>query len=402
MARLSDHDLDAELLRLARTEHDATVKLVEHLAELAARRLHLAAGFRSLFEYCRERLVLSEGEAYNRVVASRAVRLFPYVLSRLTEGSVNLTTVRLLFKHLTPQNHRELVDAAAGKSKREVERLIAARFPQPAIPFSVRKVPAAAQRITPTLVVAARHSEVAPTSAAVVAEPAAPEIVPPMQIPVAGPADAKPISQDQFSVRFTASASTWDKLQAAQDLLRHAVPSGDVGQIFDRALQLLLEDLARRKFAATTRPKASQGTHPDSRDLPAWLMRAAWVRDCGRCAYVSANGRRCSARGGLEFHHVHPYAEGGKATLENIQLRCRMHNLHEMAEFYAPVRKGLSEMYAAIPAWDVSAQPSTMGHRDSDPPTDCALPTPDRVSVAGHVSARRTLPRMWRTGALRP
>jgi hypothetical protein len=99
VAQLSDANLDAELLRLARTEHDATVGLVEHLAELGARRLHLDAGFRSLFEYCRERLGLSEGEAYSRVVASRAVRRFPYVLSRLTEGSVNLTTVRLLYKH---------------------------------------------------------------------------------------------------------------------------------------------------------------------------------------------------------------------------------------------------------------------------------------------------------------
>jgi hypothetical protein len=364
VAQLSDDDLDAELSRLARTEHDATVALVEHLAELGARRLHLAAGFRSLFEYCRERLVLSESEAYNRVVASRAVRRFPYILTRLAERSLNLTTVRLLFKHLTPENHQELVDGAAGKSKREVERLIASRFPNPAIPSSVRKLPSAAQPVTPAPVVAASATNVAPISVAV-AESAAPEIVPPMQIPVARPADIKPISQDQFSVRFTASASTWDKLQAAQDLLRHAVPSGDVAQIFDRALQVLLEDLARRKFAGTTRPRAGKRSHPDSRDLPAWLKRAAWVRDCGRCAYVSVTARRCSGRGGLEFHHLHPYAEGGKATLDNIQLRCRTHNLHEMIEFYAPVRKGLTEMYDTIPGWDVSAKPSKVRGRDA-------------------------------------
>jgi hypothetical protein len=41
--------------------------------------------------------------------------------------------------------------------------------------------------------------------------------------------------------------------------------------------------------------------------------------------------------------------EGGKATLDNIQLRCRAHNLHEMAEFYAPIRKGLNAMSEAIP-----------------------------------------------------
>src|SRR5688572_19558389 len=95
ISRLSDAALDAGLLRLARTERRATIGLVDPLAELAARRLHLAAGFRSLFEYCQQRLSLSEGEAYTRVVASRAVRRFPYVLARLAEGAVNLTTARL-------------------------------------------------------------------------------------------------------------------------------------------------------------------------------------------------------------------------------------------------------------------------------------------------------------------
>src|SRR6185295_9977932 len=141
LSHLSDAVLVAEVERLARTERDTTVDLVAHLAELAARQLYLAAGFSSLFQYCREVLALSEGEAYNRVIAARAVRRFPVVLDRLASGRVNLTTIRLLFKHLTVENHGELLDAAADQSKREVERLVAARFPQPSAPFSVRKVP---------------------------------------------------------------------------------------------------------------------------------------------------------------------------------------------------------------------------------------------------------------------
>src|ERR1700694_5961333 len=109
LSNLSDAALVAAVERLARTERDATVALVEHLAELGARRLYLAAGFSSLFEYCREVLALSEGEAYNRVVAARAVRRFPIALDRLADRSVNLTTIRLLLKHLTPENHRDLL-----------------------------------------------------------------------------------------------------------------------------------------------------------------------------------------------------------------------------------------------------------------------------------------------------
>src|SRR5688572_22834102 len=134
-SQLSNDALVAEVTRLAKAEHDVTVALVVHLAELGARRLFADAGFSSLFQYCREVLSLSEGEAYNRVVAARAVRRFPIVKDRLSDGSVNLTTIRLLFKHLTPQNHRNLLDASAGKSKRDVELLIATRFPQPPVPF---------------------------------------------------------------------------------------------------------------------------------------------------------------------------------------------------------------------------------------------------------------------------
>jgi 5-methylcytosine-specific restriction endonuclease McrA len=53
-----------------------------------------------------------------------------------------------------------------------------------------------------------------------------------------------------------------------------------------------------------------------------------WRRDEGRCAFIGERGR-CQETGGLEFHHVVPYAQGGAATTENIQLRCRSHNVHE-------------------------------------------------------------------------
>ena len=48
---VTDDELVSEVERLARCERDATARLVAHLAELDARRLHLGAGFSSLFAY---------------------------------------------------------------------------------------------------------------------------------------------------------------------------------------------------------------------------------------------------------------------------------------------------------------------------------------------------------------
>jgi hypothetical protein len=119
-----------------------------------------------------------------------------------------------------------------------------------------------------------------------------------------------------------------DKFRRAQALLRHAVPSGDAGEIFDRALTLLIEDVERKRFGETSRPRASRPAAERSRYVPAAVRRPVWRRDDGRCAFVGASGR-CRETAFLEFHHVEPYAAGGAATLENVELRCRAHNVYE-------------------------------------------------------------------------
>jgi hypothetical protein len=57
------------------------------------------------------------------------------------------------------------------------------------------------------------------------------------------------------------------------------------------------------------------------------------LRGIGQCAFVGMTGR-CSERGFLEFHHVAPFAAGGSATTENIELRCRAHNIHAAELFF--------------------------------------------------------------------
>jgi hypothetical protein len=59
------------------------------------------------------------------------------------------------------------------------------------------------------------------------------------------------------------------------------------------------------------------------------VKRTVFLRDLGRCAFRAKDGRRCNERAFLEFHHVRPYAEGGEATVANIEIRCRRHNSYE-------------------------------------------------------------------------
>jgi hypothetical protein len=141
-----------------------------------------------------------------------------------------------------------------------------------------------------------------------------------------------PLAPELYRIQFTASASTYRKLCQVQELLRHQIPSGDPSLIVDRALTLLLDQLERRKLAAVDHPRqngADRKLRAGSRHIPAEVKRDVWKRDDGRCAFIGRNGRRCSERGRLEFHHVEPYMLGGPTTTANIELRCRAHNAYE-------------------------------------------------------------------------
>jgi hypothetical protein len=62
------------------------------------------------------------------------------------------------------------------------------------------------------------------------------------------------------------------------------------------------------------------------RYIAAAVRREVYLRDCGRCSFVSADGRRCGARAFLEFDHIEPWAVLGASVADNLRLRCRAHN----------------------------------------------------------------------------
>ena len=282
-SELTDRDLIAEVRRLADCERRATGAVIRGLMELDERRLYLGEGYPSLYAYCTKVLNYAAQAAFNRIEIVRAARRHPKLLDVVTVGAIHLSGARLLAPHLTNENCDELLDRASHKSKREIEDIVASLQPVPE--FSVLGSWMAA------------------------------------------------IGPGLYRVHFTIGRETHERLRRVQDLLRHQVPNGDPAVIFDRALTALLVDLEHSRFAAASRPRTGKEATPGSRHIPSAVRRAVWERDEGRCAFVGGRGR-CEERGWLEFHHVIPYAAGGAATTDNIELRCRPHNAHEAALYF--------------------------------------------------------------------
>jgi hypothetical protein len=349
--QLSDAELVSHVQRLAGRGRQTTAELIAHLAELETRRLHLAAGYGSTFSYCRHVLLLSEHEAYHRIVAARTVRRFPLTLDLLAEGVVNLTTVKLLAPHLTEENHARVLESARGLSRRRVEELVTSLAPRPDVPISIRKLPEPRPMAAPPAPTAPAN-DAAPDSASSLMPVVAPTLAlattpgatapalaragapgatasPVVARPNAAPAVVSPLSPDRYKLQLTIRGAVLETLELAKDLLRHAIPSGDDAAILERALKTLVAELTRQKFAVCDRPRPGRSVGDGSRHIPADVKRAVFLRDLGRCAFVGAGGRRCGERAFIEFHHVRPYADDGVATIENIELRCRRHNQYE-------------------------------------------------------------------------
>jgi hypothetical protein len=363
-------------LRLVSRERRATALLVAHLAEVDARKLHLGEGYSSLFSYCTQALHLSESAAMNRIEVARAARRFPTILSSLAQGSVHLTAVRLLAPLLTEENHAALLEEARHKTRAEVEEIVARLRPAPAVPSIVRRLPEkgdASGRLPESLPLLQPAIERTNEPGEIFEDPCAADSRPLLPARPPERASLAPLSPGRFRVQFTADAAMHARLRRAQTLLRHRVPSGDIGQILDLALETLLEQVEGRKTGRRRRDRegnrrvdheldrrldrsesrvrmdssptrrASEASKRSSRRIPAEVRRSVWERDEGRCAFRSREGRRCGEAAFLEFHHVEPFALGGAATAENIALRCRAHNVYEAGQAGLPWREGLRQ-----------------------------------------------------------
>ena len=300
LAHVSDEELLAGVRRLTGHERTVLARLLAYLGEVEERRLDLQSACSSLFDFCVRRLGMSEDEACRRVAAARIVRRFPMALGMIARGEIHLTGLLLLRDHLTPERGEELLREAAGKSKSELQHLLAERFPR---------------------------SDVMPTVQALTASPAA------MSPSKAGSSSSdhpsrprvEPLAPTRYRVEFTASAELKEKLDRAADLMRHANPSGELSAIVERALDALLAKLEKERLAKAKR----QGQRrPSTRGgyVPRAVRREVFERDGERCTFVDESGRRCESRTWLELNHRIPRARGGPDDASNLAVVCRAHN----------------------------------------------------------------------------
>jgi hypothetical protein len=388
---LGDEELLHGLRELASSLRIAECRLLAYLAEVEERRLFARLGFPSLFAFAVTTLRFAEGAACRRIAAARAARRFPEIYDYLADGSLHVTGVAMLAPYLKPDNCTHVLAEASGRTKRELERLIAQLAPKPDTPDLVRRMPltsdqgvaAGAPASEPAPLFAGRAGAAALGHGSTLVPPvveeapginaAAANLAAPMPPPVAAQTKAEmgaasrtkakvePLSPGRNLIRFTASDETVKKLERARELLAHKYPEGKLEDVIDEALEILIEKrdlgrkIARKKARAARQAKrhqepsaesagvntpaspapTSEPARERSRYIPVAVDEAAWEESEGRCAYVSPDGRRCNSRWLAQRDHARPFALGGRSDdPENIRYRCFAHNaLHAVDTF---------------------------------------------------------------------
>ncbi|MCA9520957.1 MAG: hypothetical protein KC609_08285 [Myxococcales bacterium] len=291
LEQLSDEALMRRTEGLVARCNRLTAALVLHLAEVERRGGHLRQGFGSLFAYCTERLGLSEAASYQRIRAARVVRRRPQVASMLARGELHLSGLSLLAAKLDEPQGEQLLEAARGKSKREIERMLADRDPLPMVPDRIRRLASAAQRGSEQDAIAAKRQTTFPTGGQLVPETAGGQLVPETpglaeSTPLSEAATAaaapepqplrsmvspslamgrrdvgartvveiRPLGEERYRIQLTGGAELVRALEKCRALSAHSL-HGELGAVIEAALTQYAAHLEKKRFGIGARAR---------------------------------------------------------------------------------------------------------------------------------------------------
>ena len=450
---LSDRELLRQTSTLVRHECHLLGAVIDHLAEIDARRLYLKRGCSSLFDYAVRELGYSDPAAARRIGAVRLCADQPDARERLRDGSLTLSAAAELQWAFDRQRRRGSICGTASRAPAgSATENAAAVASVPAAPAGLAPSGAAAPD-GPAADATAPRASVPPASPPLVLDAAGRQklmedaagksarqvrrMLADLDPELATPADRmRPLGDGRYELKALIDADCHQGLEQLRGLLSHVDPRMTVGQLVGRIVQEALDrhdpsrpprrartgsppaggdatpasaskehatperghastvqdaavhahtaPTAESTLGATRQPARASapssvqdaaspaGTTPTAewteeptpqpsrqeatdrrgatrrkqtgavtstakprasgRAIPAAVKRQVWQRDGGRCSYVDREtGRRCNSRYMIEIDHILPYAFGGGADPGNLRLVCRAHHRHRHA-----------------------------------------------------------------------
>ncbi len=295
MLELSNDNLITAVRSPVKEERRITREILDHINEVARRKLYADLGFSSTFDWLVKDLGYSESAAYRRMQAARVLQAVPEAAGKLESGALGLTVlskVQTLIRadekrtgeRMSIQEKSDILTKVESCSGREAEHRLAQHFPE---------------------MVAVPNENV------------------------------RAISEDQVSVQMTFTRLQFEKLKRIQELLSHTHLGSSHAELLDAAMDVFLEkkDPLKRIVKPRTAPcdAAAEAETPYAKpanSLKPSIRNAVLKKSGGRCEYRDPKtGHRCACSHFLEIDHIRHRALGGTNVPDNLRVLCRTHNL---------------------------------------------------------------------------
>ena len=249
VAALSDRELLAQTSNLARVERHLQGAIIDHLAEIEARSLFLRRGYSSLFEYAVRELGYSDAAAGRRIAAMRLCADNPQTRERLRDGSLSVSAAAELQWAFDRQRRRVPPVAAPATPRADTPR---ADTPQEATTPAVAALPT-----EPPLVLDAVGRQKLVEEAAGKSTRQVKRMLADLDPELAAAADrVRPLGNGRYELKAVIDAECQRGLEQLTGLLSHVDPRMTVGQLVGRLVREALDrhDPSRRRPRTGSRP----------------------------------------------------------------------------------------------------------------------------------------------------
>jgi len=280
----------ARLKTLRHREHECTVEIIESLVQCNREKAYLEHGCSTLWDFLVRELNYSNAAASRRYKAMKCAERFPQVIGMLRRHELSLSTLAQAEALLGEVNDpNELLERLAGKSDREVERVVALERPVPKKP----------REIVRRVAVKPRQSS-------------APLLKAPATEPV----------EERVTLRTSLSIERFQAFEKARAIVSRKHPGATVEDVFNEMVEFFLKHKAPKERKPARRKSRT-------RHIPVATRDQVMLRDKRRCTFKSRSGRNCNSTHNLQIDHIKPFALGGTHDPENLRVLCAPHNRHE-------------------------------------------------------------------------
>jgi hypothetical protein len=276
-----------------------------HFQEIQSRKLYISMGYESLYKMLIGFYKYCETSAYQRVRIINLVEELPVIAKELNAGELSITNLdkaQSFVKTYEKKNNEalnseeklELIENIKNKTTQEVKEYFARLDPETTLPID----------------------------------------------------QIKYLSEKHIQINWTLEKEILEKINHLKSLISHENINPTNYELLSLALDAAIEKVEKKKGvfenpkkANRSERKQTQGSSQSisktktrtfankrSRYISRIVKRFALARANHQCEHLHLDGTRCPSKFQLQFDHVIPFSKGGEASLENIQVLCRVHN----------------------------------------------------------------------------